>query len=87
MPANTADPGAGKSPALDPLIELLRKVLKEEAEFAPVCELDDFHLPEGTTHAAAIDRLHRTDGYALIATAEEGPLLCPLLDNGTSRSI
>ncbi len=75
--ADTADPGAGKSPALDPLVELLRQVLQEEAEFAPGCEREDFHLQEATTHAAAVHRLHNTDGYALIATAEAGPMLCP----------
>eukprot|EP00975_Prorocentrum_lima_P002910 641044-Prorocentrum_lima.AAC.1 len=28
--ANTADPGAGKSPSLDPLVEVLRAVMREE---------------------------------------------------------
>ena len=75
--ANSADHGAAKSPAMDPLTEILRTVMEEEAEFAPGQACEDFHLQEGTTHAVAMDRLYATDGYALIATAEAGPLLCP----------
>ena len=59
----TAIPCAGKSPAMDPLIEILRTVV-EEAEFAPGQACEDFHLQEETTHAAAMDRLHARDGYA-----------------------
>ena len=52
---------------LDPLVDALREALEENPEFAPGDEADEFHLQEGTTHAAAVDRLRATGGYALIA--------------------
>ncbi len=34
-------------------------------------------MQEGTTHAVTVDRLRSTRGYALVASAEAGPLFCP----------
>ncbi len=73
----TAEPGSGKSPSLDPLRALLFEVLAEHEDMAPGARDDRFHMQQGTTHAAALDRLRATDGYLLVASAEAGPLLCP----------
>ena len=53
---------------MNPLVEILREVLHEEADFAPGRECDDFHIQEASTHAAAIDTLYATDGCAVIAS-------------------
>ncbi len=34
-------------------------------------------MQEGTTHAAALDRLRAAGGYLAVLSAEAGPLLCP----------
>ncbi len=75
--ADTAEPGGGKSPALQPFMKLLHEVLVENPDYAPGDPKRRFHLQEGTTHAAALDRLRRSDGHLAILSAEGGPLLCP----------
>ncbi len=72
----TGAPGTGKSPALDPVREAVEEVLRELDE-GPGLRRQNFHVQQGTTHAAAFDRLRTSNGYLLIASAEAGPLLCP----------
>ncbi len=47
------------------------------ADFAPGHKEHRFHLQEGTTHAAALDRLRKSGGYLAVFSGEGGPLLCP----------
>ena len=75
--ANTAEPGSGKSPALDPLRAILVEVMEKNKDLAPGHAGDQFHCQQGTTHAVAIDRLNATKGSLLMSSAEAGPLLCP----------
>ena len=75
--AGTAQPGTGKSPALEPFKKALLDVLREHADLAPGVPYDNFHVQPPSTHAAAVNRLQCTDGYQVIASGEGGPLLCP----------
>ena len=75
--ADTAEPGSGKSPAVDPIMGALCEVFDEEPSWAPGTRTNRYHLQEGTTHAVAADRLQEADGYLCVATGEAGPLLCP----------
>ena len=82
--SSTQEPGAGKSPALDPLRNLLFEVMASDPTFAPGSASTRFHMQQGTTHARALNRLASSSGYLLIASAEAGPLLCPTWPtNGT----
>ena len=58
----TAPPGSGKSPSLEPLKEALLEVPKEQAEMAPGVAVDNFHVQQLGTHAAAVDKLLDTGG-------------------------
>ena len=73
----TAQPGSGKSPAVDPMVECMRKVLRANHDLAAGKPWDTFHIFKPMTHCAAIDKLKTTDGYATIVAGEGGPLLCP----------
>ena len=73
----TAEPGSGKSPAMNPLRDLLFKVLCDSEDLAPGVRSSRFHMQEGTTHWVALDRLKQASSYLLIASAEAGPMLCP----------
>lgn len=75
--ADTAEPGSGKSPAIDPIANILAEVLAANPDLAAGFAYDRFHMQEGTTHAVAADRTRNTDGYLLVASGEAGPLLCP----------
>ena len=80
----TAQPGGGKTPALEPMLRMLRTCMKNLPHFAPGSVADAFHTVEPMTHAAAIAKLRDTDGYGLIAAGEGGPMLCPAWpSNGT----
>ena len=68
--------GTGKSPTLDPLRSVLENVLRKTV-CGPGRASDNFHVQQGTTHAAAFSRSLETGGYLFIASAEAGPLLCP----------
>ena len=73
----TAQPGGGKTPALEPMLQMLQASMKKLSHFAPGSEVDAFHVVEPMTHAAAIAKLRDTDGYGVIAAGEGGPILCP----------
>ena len=73
----TAAPGSGKSPSLEPLKEALLEVLREQAEMAPGVAVDNFHVQQLGTHAAAVDKLLDTRGYQFFGASEGGPILCP----------
>ena len=73
----TAEPGSGKSPAMNPLRDVLFHVLAELEDFAPGSKSNRFHVQEGTTHWVALNRLKEALSYLLIASAEAGPMLCP----------
>jgi len=75
--AGTAEPGSGKSPALEPLREALLEAMQEHRAWAPGSSADGFHVQLAGTHAAAVDRLRHTGGYEILAAGEGGPLLCP----------
>ncbi|OLQ05533.1 60S ribosomal protein L15 [Symbiodinium microadriaticum] len=80
----TAQPGGGKTPALEPMLRMLQGCMKELPHFAAGSPADAFHVVEPMTHAAAIAKLRDTDGYGLIAAGEGGPVLCPAWpSNGT----
>lgn len=73
----TAQPGSGKSPALDAIVDCLGRVLSQHSDSAPGHRWDKFHIFEAMTHCAAVDKLKLTDGYGTIVAGEGGPLLCP----------
>lgn len=73
----TAQPGSGKSPALDAIVDCLGRVLSQHSDLAPGHRWDKFHIFEAMTHCAAVDKLKLTDGYGTIVAGEGGPLLCP----------
>ena len=75
--AGTAQPGTGKSPALEPFRKILIDVLRTHADLAPGVASDNFHVQQASTHAAAVHRLRCTEGYQIICSGEGGPLLCP----------
>ena len=80
----TAQPGGGKTPALEPMLRMLRACMNKLPHFAPGSPADAFHMVEPMTHAAAIAKFRDTDGYGLIAAGEGGPMLCPAWpSNGT----
>eukprot|EP00975_Prorocentrum_lima_P010974 2333313-Prorocentrum_lima.AAC.1 len=58
----------------------MRQVLEEVLlafNEGPGSRRDNFHVQQGSTHAAAFDRFRGTGGYLFVASAEAGPLLCP----------
>ena len=73
----TAAPGAGKSPALEPLKRALVEVMQELPDLAPGVAGDNFHVQPIGTHMAAVDRLRQTGGYQFFGASEGGPVLCP----------
>ena len=73
----TAQPGSGKSPAVDAIVKCLAGVLSKHHDFAPGHKWDKFHLLEAMTHCAALDKLKVTGGYGTIVAGEGAPLLCP----------
>ena len=75
--AGTAQPGSGKTPALEPFRKALLEVMREHPDLAPGTANDNFHVQEASTHAAAVHRLRCTEGYQIIASSEGGPMLCP----------
>ncbi len=75
--ADTADPGSGKSPAVDPVREALKQVLTAHPDLAAGTVGAQFHTQQGTTHAVALARLQVTSGSLLVMCAEAGPLLRP----------
>ena len=74
----TAQPGGGKTPALEPMLRMLQGCMKELPHFAAGSPADAFHVVEPMTHAAAIAKLRDTEGYGLIAAGEGGPVLSSL---------
>ena len=66
--ADTAEPGSGKSPAIDPITKALHDVLAEEPALAPGESTQRYHRQERTTHAVAADRLRSSVGYLFVAT-------------------
>ncbi|CAE7422447.1 RPL15, partial [Symbiodinium necroappetens] len=80
----TAQPGGGKTPALEPMLRMLQGCMKKLPHFAAGSPADSFNVVEPMTHAAAIAKLRDTEGYGLIAAGEGGPVLCPAWpSNGT----
>ena len=75
--AGTAEPGSGKSPALDPMRDAMLEAMASAKSFCAGEVHDGFHTQLAGTHAAAVDRLRTTNGYLLLASGEGGPLLCP----------
>ena len=73
----TAQPGSGKSPAVDAIVKCLAAVLNKHYDLAPGHKWDRFHLLEAMTHCAALDKLKLTEGYGTIVAGEGAPLLCP----------
>ena len=68
----TAQPGGGKTPALEPMLRMLQGCMKELPHFAAGSPADAFHVVEPMTHAAAIAKLRDTEGYGLIAERVPG---------------
>ena len=73
----TAQPGSGKSPAVDAIVKCLAGVLGRHPDLAPGHKWDRFHLLEAMTHCAALDKLKVTGGYGTIVAGKGAPLLCP----------
>jgi len=73
----TAQPGSGKSPAVDAIVKCLAGVLSKHHDFAPGHKWDKFHLLEAMAHCTALDKLKVTGGYGTIVAGEGAPLLCP----------
>ncbi|CAJ1384712.1 unnamed protein product [Effrenium voratum] len=73
----TAQPGSGKSPAVDPMVEALQEVLEQHPDLAAGEAWDKFHICDPKTHCATVDKLRDADGYLTVVAGEGGPLLCP----------
>ena len=71
----TAEPGVGKSPALDPIMQMLLEVARENASLMPSVAADDFHYMQSSTTATAVDKLRTCDGYLCLYTGEAGRCL------------
>ena len=71
----TAEPGVGKSPALDPIMQLLFDVAREHATLMPGTATDDYHYMQSSTTAAAVDKLRACEGYLCLYTGEAGRCL------------
>ena len=74
--AGTADPGGGKSAAVDPLRELLGDVLREQPDLAPGGRFNRCHFCGPCTHAAFAKQLRENGGDLAFINGEAGPLLC-----------
>ena len=75
--AGTADPGGGKSAAVDPLRDLLGEVLGEQPDLAPGSRFARFHFCGPCTHAASAERLRDNNGYPRIHQRRSGPTAVP----------
>jgi hypothetical protein len=75
----TTDPGSGKSPSLNVILECFARVCAKEeiAQLLPGCRETNFHIVTTSTHAAFNARLNETGGYALLASPEATTSLCP----------
>ncbi len=71
----TAEPGVGKSPAIEPIMQILFGVLRDHAALLHGSPSDDFHFMQSSTTAAAIDKLRSCDGYLCLYTGEAGRCL------------
>ena len=79
--------GGAKTPALEPMLHMLRVCVNRLPHFAPGSPAHSFHMVEPVEPmmiAAAMSKLRDTDGYGIIAAGEDGPMLCPAWpSNGT----
>ena len=71
----TAEPGVGKSPAMEPVMKILFDVLREHAALLPGHAEDDWQYMQSSTTAAAVDKLLRSEGYLCLYTGEAGRCL------------
>ena len=73
--AASGEPGTGKTPSLELVLQCLREVLEEAPHLAPGSREDRFHMAEQATHAALCHRLVATDGYLFLSSSEAGSVL------------
>lgn len=78
----TANVAEGKSPAMTPVVEAVEKALHQNTAFTVGSPSDQFHLQQGSTSAAAREKLRFCDGYLAIHSDEAGACLCPAFANG-----
>ena len=71
----TAEPGVGKSPAMEPVMKIIFDVLREHAALLPGHAEDDWHDMQSSTIAAAVDKLRRCELYLCLFTGEAGRCL------------
>ena len=80
--AATADIGQGKSPAMEPLLEAMKKVLRRRPAFAMGSSVDGFHYQKASTTASAVLKLRQCHGYLTLCSYESGMCLSPALAMG-----
>ncbi|CAK9003900.1 unnamed protein product, partial [Durusdinium trenchii] len=78
----TANVAEGKSPAMMPVVEAVERALHQNTAFTVGSPGDQFHLQQGSTSAAAREKLRFCDGYLAIHSDEAGACLCPAFANG-----
>ena len=71
----TANVGEGKSPGMRPFINIAIEVLTECRERAEGMEHDRWHFQQGSTTAAAIDKLRLCNGYLCIYCSDAARIL------------
>ena len=85
--AATADIGQGKSPAMEPLLEAMKKVLRRHPAFAMGSSVDGFHYQKASTTASAVLKLRQCHGYLTLCSDESGMCLSPALAMGGATDV
>ena len=80
--AATANVGEGKSPGLKAFIALIIEVLSELPDRAVGVESDRYHYQQGSTSAAAIDKLRACLAYLTMYSHDATRVLCPAAASG-----
>ena len=80
--AATANVGEGKSPGLKAFIALIIEVLSELPDRAVGVESDRYHYQQGSTSAAAIDKLRACLAYLTMYSPDATRVLCPAAASG-----
>ncbi len=79
----TANVGEGKSPAMKAFTNAVVEVLGDISEKAVGRQADRFHYQQGSTTAAAIDKIRDCQGYLTLYCPDATRCLCPAAANGS----
>ena len=80
--AATADIGQGKSPAMEPVLDAMKRVLRRHPSFAVGFANDGFHYQKASATASAVLKLRQCSGYLTLCSDESGMCLSPALAAG-----